>query len=118
MSTTHKKVLFVGPPCSGKSLIMDELLGETIHMDHTYTPTLGVELYPYYAPSGGKYNIWDCGGRHIGLANDYYKQGDIAIVFGDDEDFRYRNALIQTSPRIAIYHVRYPNVDIVRNILV
>lgn len=73
------KVIFVGNAKSNKSTIAKQLGGEV--PPSSYLATLGVEIYFYDAPSGGKYAIWDCSGSFPGLGSGYWVGAQRAIIF-------------------------------------
>jgi GTPase SAR1 family protein len=87
-----KKVVFTGPANTGKSTVLGHLIGKEL-----VGPTLGVEVYPYKS-----YNIWDCGGTYKGLGKIYYKDADIAFVFGDNDAVVME--LKEMSPAVQIHH--------------
>jgi len=76
----HFKVVFDGPTKSRKTSTVYNLLGYR----SLPKPTLGVEVHPYSI-----YNIWDISGdpKRRGLADGYYIDAQIVILFGNSEEF-------------------------------
>lgn len=91
------KVVFIGNARSGKTTAVRSLLGEA---PRNYIPTLGVEVYPYTAPNGATYNIWDCAGdaRYGGLRSGYYREANVALIFSGGAEASNEEACGNRSP--------------------
>jgi len=96
MNHTHKKVVFIGDTCTGKSSLVHMFGNPTEHstlgvptlgLPTLGVPTLGVEVFPVFE---NKINVWDCAGyeKNLGLGDGYYIQADMAIIFHTTHDSR------------------------------
>lgn len=124
-----KKVVFVGNAQTGKSKIRRQLMNEQVQ--HSYVPTLGVEVFPY-TQNGRKYNLWDCGGckKLTGSTQGYCKKGDIFFIFtGGLEDQNpsnygyktseeYENDIRGVVPNAIIHVVHNPFLQQIKNLLI
>lgn len=81
------KIILVGDAKTGKTQFARRCFN---YPPENYSPTLGVEVYPYaYRKKDGTYskiNIWDCAGdkNFMGLKDGYWLATNCAIVFSDN----------------------------------
>jgi GTP-binding nuclear protein Ran len=84
------KIVLLGDAGSGKTALMNRLLG-VAHEPGSYAPTLGVEVSPLRVDVRSQatgqravacLNVWDTAGdeRYSGLGDGYYIQADAAII--------------------------------------
>lgn len=102
---SRTKVVFVGDACTGKTLVRRWIKRGEMPTDGKYVPTLGVENE---VPVDGSMNIWDTSGSHIGLADGYYIQGDIFVVFNTDArpcPLWMRRGIARQAPRAHVINV-------------
>jgi len=103
-----RKIVLLGDTNVGKtrffeSMLVRSLMEQTNEWEHGSTsspqprawsdvaiPTLGVNVFPYRCVHKGNnvlLNVWDCGGKHKGLGNTYWKKAQYAIVMFDVENY-------------------------------
>ena len=100
-----RKVMLVGPGCSGKTKSVNELLGRT-HPEDIYTPTIGVDICMYVGTTT-MYYIWDTAGdsRFGAHITGYYEGVDIIVVYGPEGEFTEDVSLFtKDNPNTRVYH--------------
>jgi hypothetical protein len=103
------KVILVGNAFSGKTTACYKLLGNSTNAN--IPSTLGVGIYTYKAPSGNRYNLWDCAGKKKlgGFRDAYYLQANIACIFHGGEEYRspqqWEEEVKRVAPNAQIFHI-------------
>jgi len=114
-------VCFIGAAKTGKTAVLNNLMGLYSLYDDCYRRTLGADV-GLYKTGEIMFNIWDCAGdpRHIGIAEGYLRVSDIIVVFGDAAacpvEYTKVDALVYNVPAVTASNLEQV-CAIVRNIL-
>lgn len=84
-----QKVVIIGDEGVGKSAFVEMV--NRREFSHKYEPTVGAEVSTYEV-DGKKLELWDCGGKHVGLQEGYWIGAKAVIVmFGINSLLSWKN---------------------------
>jgi len=84
------KVVIIGDEGVGKSAFVEML--KTREFSQKYEPTVGAEVTSYEV-DGKKLELWDCGGKHVGLHEGYWIGAKaVVVMFGINSLLSWKNA--------------------------
>ena len=84
------KVVIIGDEGVGKSAFVEMV--KRREFSHKYTPTVGADVTAYEM-DGKKLELWDCGGKHVGLQEGYWVGAKaVVVMFGINSLLSWKNA--------------------------
>jgi len=120
------KVCFVGNPQSGKTTLINYLVGNPI--DRCYIPTIGGQIHSYII-NGQQYNIHDCVGPHTLGTPTSYKDGHIFFILKDGINdtistkncyksiIQWKNEIRSICPFAQIHVLQNPSINQINSLL-
>ncbi|MHB1774260.1 MAG: GTP-binding protein [Acidimicrobiales bacterium] len=103
MATQNYKICVVGKEKSGKTKLVNTLLG--YETTERYIPTLGVDVHPLILHTNNgliRVNLWDCAGQECfgGLRDGYYTGADAFLMFTEGATPERQQTIIQDIARV------------------
>jgi small GTP-binding protein len=85
-----QKIVIIGDEGVGKSAFVEMV--KRREFSHKYEPTAGAEVTSYEV-DGKNLEIWDCGGKHVGLQEGYWIGAKVVVVmFAINSLLSWKNA--------------------------